>query len=132
MSPSLYLKDQPEKYLLVLRKDPYRRIVNPYFLERQQKNVAAGENCPYGQRNLYDIHTHKQHINKNNKKKEKNNKQTNKQKQNEENQTYLIEDNHQSATIPVHHRQQTNKQKHRYLMWGTDHFSVYVTEHAWN
>ena len=31
----------------------------------------------------------------------------------EEDQTYLIEDNHQSATIPVHHRQQTNKQKQK-------------------
>ena len=45
----------------------------------------------------------------------------------EEDETYLMEDNHQSATIPVHHRQQTNKQKHRYLMGGTDHFSVSVT-----
>ena len=46
----------------------------------------------------------------------------------EEDETYLMEDNHQSATIPVHHRQQTNKQKHRYLMGGTDHFSVSVTK----
>ena len=47
MSPSLYFKDQPKKYLLVVKKDPYRGIVNPDFLELQQKNVAAGENCPY-------------------------------------------------------------------------------------
>ena len=31
----------------------------------------------------------------------------------EEDETYLMEDNHQSATIPVHHRQQTNKQKQK-------------------
>ena len=28
-------------------KDPYGGLQNPYFLELQQKNVAAGENCPY-------------------------------------------------------------------------------------
>ena len=47
MSPSLYLKDQPKKYLLLVKKDPYRGVVNPYFLKLQQKNVVAGENCPY-------------------------------------------------------------------------------------
>lgn len=26
-------------------KDPYGGLQNPYFLELQQKNVAAGENC---------------------------------------------------------------------------------------
>ena len=31
----------------------------------------------------------------------------------EEDETYLMEDNHQSATIPVHHKQQTNKQKQK-------------------
>ena len=30
-----------------VKKDPYRGVVNPYFLELQQKNVVAGENCPY-------------------------------------------------------------------------------------
>ena len=48
MSPSLYFKDQHKKYLLVVRKDPYKGIVNPYFLELQQKNAEAGQNCPYG------------------------------------------------------------------------------------
>ena len=47
MSPSLYFKDQHKKYLLVVRKDPYRGIVNPYFLELQQKYVEGEENCPY-------------------------------------------------------------------------------------
>ena len=28
-------------------KDLYREVVNAYFLELQQKNVVAGENCPY-------------------------------------------------------------------------------------
>ena len=48
MSPSLYFKDQHKKYLLVVRKDLYRGIVNPYFLELQQKYVVDEENCPYG------------------------------------------------------------------------------------
>ena len=47
MSPSLYFKDQHKKYLLVVRKDLYRGIVNPYFLELQQKYVVGEENCPY-------------------------------------------------------------------------------------
>ena len=47
MSPSLYFKDQHKKYLLVVRKDPSREIVNPYFLELQQKYVEGEENCPY-------------------------------------------------------------------------------------
>ena len=33
-------------YIRALR-DPYGGLQNPYFLELQQKNVAAGENCPY-------------------------------------------------------------------------------------
>ena len=47
MSPSLYFEDQHKKYLLVVRKDLYRGIVNPYFLELQQKYVVGEENCPY-------------------------------------------------------------------------------------
>jgi len=47
MSPSVYFKDQPKKYLLFVKKDPYRGIVNPYFLELHQKNANAGQNCPY-------------------------------------------------------------------------------------
>ena len=27
--------------------DPYGGLQNPNYLELQQKNVAAGENCPY-------------------------------------------------------------------------------------
>ena len=52
MSPSLYFKDQSKKYLLVVRKDLYRGIVNPYFLELQQKYVVGGENYPYEDRHF--------------------------------------------------------------------------------
>ena len=47
MSPGLYLKDRSKKYLLLVKKDPDKGFVNPYFLQLQQKNVVAGENCPY-------------------------------------------------------------------------------------
>ena len=36
-------------YSLAL-KDPYGGLQTPNFLELQQKNVAAGENSPYGGR----------------------------------------------------------------------------------
>ena len=55
MSPCLYFKDQNKKYLLVVRKDLYRGIVNPYFLELQQKYVVGEENCPYA---YTQFHTH--------------------------------------------------------------------------
>ena len=66
MSPSLYFKDQHKKYLLVVRKDLYRGIVNPYFLELQQKYVVGEENCPYELRCSYELHMgsfpHPRHI----------------------------------------------------------------------
>jgi len=30
------------------KEGPHRWLQNPYFLELQQKNVACGQNCPYG------------------------------------------------------------------------------------
>ena len=45
MSPSLYFKDQPKKYFFLVKKDPCKGFINPYFLKLQQKNVMAGENC---------------------------------------------------------------------------------------
>ena len=55
MSPGLYFKDQSKKYLLLVKKDPDEGFVNSYFLEVQQKNVAAGENCPYAITNLFNV-----------------------------------------------------------------------------
>ena len=52
MSPCLYFKDGYKKYLLVVRTDPYRGIVNPYFLEVQQKYVVGGDNWPYATQTL--------------------------------------------------------------------------------
>ena len=53
MDPSIPDVSKPEflvktnsLYIRALR-DPYGGLQNPYFLELQQKNVAAGENCPY-------------------------------------------------------------------------------------
>ena len=42
--------------MLFVKTDPYRGIVNPYFLELQQKNAEAGQNCPYDVM-TYDIMT---------------------------------------------------------------------------
>ena len=47
MPPNLNFRYQPTVYILRALKDPYGGLQNPYFLELQQKNVAAGENCPY-------------------------------------------------------------------------------------
>ena len=47
MSPNLNFRYQQTVYTLRALKDPYGGLQNPYFLELQQKNVAAGENCPY-------------------------------------------------------------------------------------
>ena len=48
MSFKLNFWYQQTVYILMAWKDPYGGLQNPYFLELQQKNVAAGENCPYG------------------------------------------------------------------------------------
>ena len=47
MSVKLNFWYQQTVYILMAWKDPYGGLQNPYFLELQQKNVAAGENCPY-------------------------------------------------------------------------------------
>ena len=47
MSFKLNFWYQQTVYILMAWKDPYGGLQNPYFLELQQKNVAAGENCPY-------------------------------------------------------------------------------------
>ena len=47
MPPNLNFWYQQTVYTLRALKDPYGGLQNPYFLELQQKNVAAGENCPY-------------------------------------------------------------------------------------
>ena len=47
MPPNLNFEYQQTVYILRALKDPYVGLQNPYFLELQQKNVAAGENCPY-------------------------------------------------------------------------------------
>ena len=47
MSLKLNFWYQQTVYILMAWKDPYGGLQNPYFLELQQKNVAAGENCPY-------------------------------------------------------------------------------------
>ena len=47
MSFKLNFWYQQTVYILMAWKDPYGGLQNPYFLELQQKNVAAGENRPY-------------------------------------------------------------------------------------
>ena len=47
MPPNLNFRYQQTVYILRALKDPYGGLQNPNFLELQQKNVAAGENCPY-------------------------------------------------------------------------------------
>ena len=47
MSPKLNFLYQQTVYILKAWKDLYGGLQNPYFLELQQKNVVAGENCPY-------------------------------------------------------------------------------------
>ena len=55
MSVKLNFWYQQTVYILMAWKDPYGGLQNPYFLELQQKNVAAGENCPYGQVRNYNF-----------------------------------------------------------------------------
>ena len=52
MPPNLNFQYQQTVYILRALKDPYGGLQNPNFLELQQKNVAAGENCPYDVRSV--------------------------------------------------------------------------------
>ena len=80
--------------------------------KKKKKNKIIWLKTITNQRPSLSINDNKQiSKNKNKKKKSTDNKQTTTKIKKE--QTYLIEDNHQSATIPVPHRQQTNKQKQK-------------------
>ena len=55
MSVKLNFWYQQTVYILMAWKDPYGGLQNPYFLELQQKNVAAGENCPYEKQAVAEV-----------------------------------------------------------------------------
>ena len=60
MSLKLNFWYQQTVYILMAWKDPYGGLQNPYFLELQQINGAAGENCPYELhlQNIYIVSAH--------------------------------------------------------------------------